>query len=188
MRVAGDRGRGSRESVGRESVAKPIAEIDRELEARVAALAMELVDVEWAGSGRRPVIRIRVDFPDSVPGQGVTVDDCARVSRELEPWLDAHPELPERYVLEVSSPGVERPLKRRRDFDRFAGHEARLRGEAGLPGVGGSRIEGILRGTEEAESGFRVLIEPDGGPVVSVPWDDGIRANLVFRWEEEDGE
>jgi ribosome maturation factor RimP len=166
-------------------VTKPIPEIDRELEARIEALAMELVDVEWAGSGRRPVIRIRVDFPDSKPGQGVTVDDCARVSRELESWLDAHEALSERYVLEVSSPGVERPLKRRRDFDRFAGEEVLLKGEGPLAGTGSRKIQGILRGTEDLENGFRILVETRKGTTHGVSMQEGLRANLVFRWEEE---
>ena len=99
----------------------PIREIEGDLESRVEALGLELVNLEWAGSGARPIMRLRVDWTDSKPGAGITVGDCARVSRELERWLDQHPAVPERYVLEVSSPGVERPLKRRRDYERFVG-------------------------------------------------------------------
>jgi ribosome maturation factor RimP len=167
-------------------VANAIPEIERELEPRVEALAMELVDVEWAGSNRRPVLRIRVDFPDSTPGSGVTVDDCARVSRELEPWLDAHASLPDRYVLEVSSPGVERPLNKRRDFVRFRGEEVLLRGAGFLAGTGSRKVQGILRGVEEEANSFRVLVEVEDGSTLRVPREEISRANLVFRWEDED--
>jgi ribosome maturation factor RimP len=175
-------------SVRRKKLTKPIPEIDRELEARIEALSMELVDVEWGGSGRRPVLRIRVDFPDSEPGRGVTVHDCARVSRELEPWLDGHDALPERYVLEVSSPGVERPLKRRRDFERFAGQEVVIRGHGPLGGTGSNRIQGVLEGVEvEGGAGeeFAVSVRTKEGDTVRVVRDEISRANLVFRWEEE---
>ncbi len=169
-------------------VARPIPEIDREIEQRVTAMEMELVEVVWAGSDRRPILRIRVDFPDSVPGQGVTVDDCARVSRELEPWLDEHPLVPEKYTVEVSSPGVERPLNRRRDFERFAGQEVALRGSGPLEGVGSARFEGLLEGVEGGEDAeqYRVRVRRRNGEVVAVPraWIE--QARLVFRWDGED--
>jgi ribosome maturation factor RimP len=92
-----------------------VDEIERELEGRVEGLGYELVELRWGGSGRRPLLKLRIDRPDSAPGRGVTVEECASVSRALEPWLDGHEELSERYVLEVSSPGVERPLVRARD-------------------------------------------------------------------------
>jgi ribosome maturation factor RimP len=166
-------------------LATAIPEIDRELEGRLEALGMELVEVEWAGSDRRPILRIRVDFPDSAPGRGVTVDDCARASRELEPWLDGHPLVPEKYTIEVSSPGVERPLHRRRDFVRFVGEEVLLKGSEPLEGGGSSRIQGELTGIEdgEGEEGYTVLVRRKNGDVVRVPRSDIVRAQLVFRWD-----
>ena len=86
----------------------------------VATLGFELVDLRRAGTLQRPILQVRIDRPDSRPGQGVTADDCAAVSRALEVHLDQRGDVSERYVLEVSSPGVERPLVRRRDFERFA--------------------------------------------------------------------
>jgi ribosome maturation factor RimP len=101
-------------------VAIPLPDLESELEALLEQLGLELVESAWVGSPRRPILRIKMDVVDSVPGEGgVTVDQCAKVSRAVEPWLDSHPEVPEKYVLEVSSPGVERPLTRRRDWDRF---------------------------------------------------------------------
>ncbi|MDX1494735.1 MAG: ribosome maturation factor RimP, partial [Longimicrobiales bacterium] len=91
------------------------------MERRIEELGYELVEIRWGGSGKRPMLKVRIDRPDSVRGEGVTVDECAEVSRALEPWLDEHEGLSERYVLEVSSPGVNRPLVRARDFQRFRG-------------------------------------------------------------------
>lgn len=155
-----------------------IPEIDRELEERVTGLGFEVVEVEWAGSSRRPVVRVRVDVPGSEPGAGVTVDDCARVSRALEEWLDGDPRLPERYVLEVSSPGVERPLVKRSDFERFRGREAKVK-------LRGETLMGVLGPVEGTGEGWRVALETEGG----TRWVDGgaiVRAHLVFRWAEEE--
>src|SRR5690606_11556010 len=107
-------------------------EIDRELEARIADLGYELVEVEWAGAARRPIVRIRIDRPGAAVGEGITATDCARVSRALEAWFDEGGAMPERYVLEVSSPGVERPLRRPGDFERFAGQRVAVKGAAPL--------------------------------------------------------
>jgi ribosome maturation factor RimP len=93
----------------------------------VAALGFELVDLQRAGTRDRPVLKLRVDRPDSRPGQGVTTEDCAAVSRSLEPFLESRGLVGPRYVLEVSSPGVERPLTRPEHWRRFAGERARVR-------------------------------------------------------------
>lgn len=159
-----------------------IQAVDAELEGRVEALGFELVEVTWGGSARRPILRLRVDRPDSKPGSGVTVDDCARVSRALEAWLDELEEVPERYVLEVSSPGVERPLSRTRDWERFAGQEVSVKGTRAL-GPGGSRIQGVLVGWVEGPQGPLVQVRLKDGEVVSIERDAIAEARLVYRWE-----
>jgi ribosome maturation factor RimP len=167
--------------VGAEARIDP--EIGREIEARVEEMGFELVELEWGGRRDRPIVRARIDIPDSEPGHGVTVDDCAKVSRRLEAWLDGHSGVPERYVLEVSSPGVERPLVKRRDFVRFTGSEVELKGEgeAGLRG----RVRGVLRGVEDRDSGYDVVIDEGGATVRRVPREQIARAKLVFRWNED---
>lgn len=157
------------------------ARLIREVEARVEALGFELVDFERAGSKARPVLRLRIDRPDSEPGRGVSVDDCARVSRALEPFLDAEAGLPGRYVLEVSSPGVERPLVRPRDFERFAGREAALHVRDADTGRS-RRLEGTLLGLVRTEAGEAVRLRLANGEVVDVAREDVTRAHLVFRW------
>lgn len=163
-------------------MAKPVPEVDRELGVRLEQLGYELVDVEWAGSNGRPIIRIRIDWseagagPEAGPETGdasgektIGVSDCARVTRALEPWLDGVKSMPERYVLEVSSPGVDRPLSRPRDFKRFAGRKVALKGSATLAGRS-SRLEGELLGLASGEGGEeRVRLRLSDGDEVEIP-------------------
>jgi ribosome maturation factor RimP len=114
----------------------------------VPALGYELVD--WDMSARTRQIRVFIDKPD-----GVDVEDCARVSNQLTRLFTVENVDFER--LEVSSPGLDRPLKRLADYDRFAGQEAQLTLSA--PVDGARRIKGILRGTE----GDGVLVETASG-------------------------
>ncbi len=158
---------------------RPLAEVAKQLEARVEAIGFELVDVEWAGSSRRPVIRLRVDRPE---GEGsVTVDECARVSRAIEHWLDELESVPEKYVLEVSSPGVDRPLVRPRDFERFAGEDVVLKGNKPLAGRS-RRLEGLLLGWVSDGDGERIRLRLSNGDEVEVPRELVTGAHLVYRW------
>lgn len=155
--------------------------LDRALEERIEEMGFELVELERAGSKRRPILRLRVDRPDSTPGQGVTVDDCGRVSRALETYLEERADLPETYVLEVSSPGVERPLVKRRDFERFAGQEVALKGKEPLAGRA-RRLEGVLVGIEGEGGEERIRLRLPDGEEVEVPRAEVTGANLVYRW------
>jgi ribosome maturation factor RimP len=159
------------------------AELEREIAARVEALGYDFVELERAGSKARPILRLRVDLPDAPEGQSVTVEDCTRVSRALEEYLDNAPELSDRYVLEVSSPGVERPLVKRRDFERFAGREVAIRLERAMPD-GAKRVEGELVGLEEVAGEERIRLRQADGSVLDIPREDVSRANLIFRWKD----
>jgi ribosome maturation factor RimP len=88
----------------------------------LADFALELVDLELKGEGRRQVLRIFIDKPG-----GVTLDDCAEVSREVSALFEVEDPIEGAYVLEVSSPGLDRPLKKLRDFERAAGKLVKLR-------------------------------------------------------------
>lgn len=159
-------------------------DLEQELEARVRALGYELVELEEGGSARRPLLRLRVDRPDSTPENGISLEECARVSRELEPYLDQRPGLSPNYVLEVSSPGVERPLVRRQDFQRFAGQEVALRGKGPLAGRA-RRLEGELVGIRGEGGEERVLLRLPSGEELEIPRGEITRAHLVFRWGGE---
>jgi len=165
-------------------MAIPLPDLVGEIEGRLEAMGFEVVEAGWVGSPRRPILRIRMDLPDSVPGQGgVSVDQCAEVSRTLEPWLDAHPQIPERYVLEVSSPGVERPLTRVRDWERFKGNPVVVKGRD-LPGGRGNRLEGELLGLKgEGTESPLVRLLLDDGVEVQIPLDLIQKAHLTYRWD-----
>jgi ribosome maturation factor RimP len=151
-----------------------------ELEPRVAELGFELVELEQAGSKQRPILRLSIDLPDSRPGEpSVSLDDCVRVSRALEPWLDQRPGLSDRYVLEVSSPGVERPLVRPRDWERFAGAEVAVKGRGVLAGRA-KRLEGVLLGLRGDDA---VALRLPDDEEVEIPFAEIDRGNLVYRWE-----
>ncbi len=160
--------------------------VARELDARVDALGYEVVEVEWAGSAARPLIRVRIDRLGATGEESVNVDDCARVSRALEAWLEEQETMPERYVLEVSSPGVDRPLLRARDFERFAGKKVAVKGAAPLAGRA-TRLEGELLGLVHAAGGAvegeeRVRLRLPGGEEVDIPRGEISGAHLVFEW------
>jgi ribosome maturation factor RimP len=105
------------------------------------------------------------------------------VSRALESWLDEHEALPERYVLEVSSPGVDRPLVRTRDFERFRGERVALLGRDVLLGRS-TRVEGELLGLREVESEHEaVRLRLASGEEVDVPRSEIRKAHLVFEWK-----
>ena len=121
------------------------------IEPTVTSLGFELVGVQWRGGRSRGLIRVYIDHDE-----GVTVDDCAQVSHRVNGLLDVEDPMPGEYDLEVSSPGVDRPLFVERDFARFAGAclEVTLHG----PIAGQRRFTGTLGGYEDGV----VLVDEHG--------------------------
>lgn len=153
-----------------------------DLDGFLGRLGFELVSLERGGGRGRPVIRLRIDRPDGEPGRSsVTTSDCARVSRAVEEFLEEREDVPGDRVLEVSSPGVERPLVRPRDYRRFAGRDVQLRGYGPLTG-GDRRVRGRLLGLDDAGESVRVDVS---GRRVEIPLESIAKATLVHRWEEE---
>jgi len=157
-------------------------QLERDIERRIDELGYELVELERAGSKARPILRIRVDRPGANETSGVTVEDCTRVSRGLETWLDELPGLSERYTLEVSSPGVERPLTRPGDFERFAGREVLVKTVRKL-GNGSKRVEGELIGLETRDGEEVVRLRMADNSEIDIARANVARAQLVFRWK-----
>ncbi|HSS64176.1 MAG TPA: ribosome maturation factor RimP [Gammaproteobacteria bacterium] len=117
----------------------------------VEALGYELVGVEYRRGRRRARLRVYIDKPD-----GITLDDCERASHQVSGVLDVEDPIVEQYDLEVSSPGLDRPLFEAEHFERFAGHKVRVRLS---PPVGGRRkFIGVLLGIEDGQ----VRVEEDG--------------------------
>jgi ribosome maturation factor RimP len=101
----------------------------------VADLGFELIEFRKSGPPQRPAIQVRIDRPDSRPGHGVTSGDCAQVSRSLEKWLEQSGTTGPSYALEVSSPGLERPVRFPEHWRRYHGRTVKLtaKGVAGHP-------------------------------------------------------
>lgn len=143
--------------------------------AELDSLGFDLVEIRRGGTRTRPVLDVRIDRRD---GQKVTVDDCARASRAIEARFDAGEVFQGNYVLEVSSPGVERPLRTPNDWQRFAGRRARLTS----PAVGGM-IEGEIVGLEDDAGRAVAVVRDDKGAIHRAPIDAIREARLVFHWK-----
>ena len=140
------------------------------------AHGVEIVDVAFGREPGGAVVRVLIDRPVDRPGSGVTLADCQNVSRDLSTALDVEgQDIPGPYRLEVSSPGLDRPLVKRDDFERFAGKEVKV--QTRIP-IGERRnFRGTLLGVE----GDDVRLELDGKPV-RIPYQEIAKANLVFRF------
>lgn len=158
-----------------------MAKLAQEIEEFVSGLGFELVTLDRGGGHRAPTLSLKIDRPYGEPGHSeVTVGDCTRVARELRTWLEESPEAPGDWVLEVSSPGVERPLVRPRDYRRFAGREVALKGYGPLVD-GAKRLEGTLLGlADEDEESVALEVE---GERLEVPLASVASAKLVYDWE-----
>lgn len=142
--------------------------ISKLLEPAVRSLGYELVGVEYrSGVQGGGLLRIYIDSE-----QGITVDDCQTVSYQVSGLLDVEDPIPGHYTLEVSSPGSDRLLFKRQDYERFAGSLVKLR--LVFPLDGRRKFKGRLQGLE----GENVVIEQDGDPI-SLPLDQIEQARLV---------
>ena len=142
----------------------------------------DLIEVTFGRESSGWVLRLFIDSPRTESGASVTVshDDCARVSRDVSAALDVADSIPHAYQLEVSSPGLDRPLRREGDFARFVGESARVK-MSDEGGVEGRRnFSGTIRGAKDG----RVEIECDGRSY-QLPIDGIAKANLVPNWERE---
>ena len=139
-------------------------------------LGFDLVELRLGGTRSRPVVDVRLDRRDE---EKVSVEDCARASRAIEARLDAGDVVGERYVLEVSSPGVERPLRTAADWRRFAGRRASVNS----PALGG-RIEADILGVEGDAGSEIVALRGGNGAEHHVPLAEVKDARLVFQWKQ----
>lgn len=139
----------------------------------LAGAGLELVFVEVSGLPRRRTVRLYVDKPD-----GVNVDDCARASRLVDQLIDASGVFNTSWVLEVSSPGLDRPLVKPSDYERFAGRKVKIKLKRPLENR--RNLIGNLCGI--GPDGV-VKVQLEGGEEAGAPLEDIARANLVFEWK-----
>jgi ribosome maturation factor RimP len=145
--------------------------LSRELEDRIAreidVLGYELIKIETFFLGRRTVLRIFIDRPDG----GVTIDDCVRATKALSLVLDGEETMPGPYNLEISSPGLERPLTKPEHFGRFLGERARVE----FLGEGEGRATSI--GAITSASGTSITISVEGTEH-TIPFERILKASL----------
>lgn len=144
--------------------------VKQEVEAR----GFELVDFRQAGSHGRPVLKIRADRPTSGPGAGITTDECATLSRALERRLEDEGAVGTTYVLEVSSPGIERPVRFVEHWRSYLGRRVRVRA-SGLRGG----IEAVIAGVPDDDT---VELKLADDSIVRVALKDVKDAVLVYEW------
>lgn len=153
--------------------------IDKELhellEPGVRALGFEMVTVEMTRRGNSSLLRVYIDSP-----QGITVDDCARVSDQVSAILDVENPIADHYTLEVSSPGLDRPLCKLSHFEAVVGRRVRIRTKVAVSGR--RRFSGILTAvTQDA-----LALEVDG-EMYHVPLPEIFKARLVPDFGSETG-
>lgn len=137
-------------------------------------LGYDLVELRTAGSRARPTLQLRIDRRD---GAAITVSDCAIVSRAVETRLEAEKKVGPEYVLEVSSPGIERPLHKAADWRRFVGQRASVLSPA-LQG----RAEVEILGVEGLDGAETVVIRNAHGIEQRIALADVKDARLAFTW------
>jgi len=161
------------------------------VEPPVQGAGLDLIELQWNREGEGWILRVFIDRPapphlpgaseppaDVLPRLTVTHEDCERVSRDLSAALDVADVIHHMYKLEVSSPGIDRPLRREQDFRRFAGQQVKIR--CTEPSEGRRNFSGVLRGAQDGQ----VDVDCDGRvyhlPIVTIA-----RANLVPDWAAE---
>ena len=143
--------------------------------ARIAAdNKVELVHVDVLGAERSPTVRIFIDKPD-----GVTHADCSAVSRQVGAILDAEDFISSAYILEVSSPGLERQLYSLKDFEKFTGNLAKVKTHVSIDG------QRNFRGRIKSITGEEILFEDKTSGEVRFPFSAVAKANLEIDIEEE---
>ena len=153
----------------------PIADrIDKIASKAAADNGVEFVHSEIVGSKRNMTVRIYIDKPE-----GVTLEDCSIVSRSIEDVIDADDFIPSAYVLEVSSPGLERPLFSIKDFEKFTGKKAKVKTSEAINGQ--ANFNGRIASVEGSE----IVFEDKTNGTVRIPFDAVAKANLKVDLAEE---
>lgn len=143
------------------------------------AFGLELVELEFKPEGRSMALRVFIDKPG-----GVTLDDCVDVSREFSAVLEVEDPIRSAYRLEVSSPGLERPLKKPADFEKFAGKPVKIKTHEALDPDERGRTRKTFTGILLGIAGDLVRVEQTDkkGGVVEIPYNEIAKANLEIEF------
>jgi ribosome maturation factor RimP len=148
-----------------------IAELSRLIEPEVKSLGYDLVRVMMIGGASDPTLQVMAERPDT---RQLDISDCEKISRRLSDWLDEHDPIDASYRLEVSSPGIDRPLTRLGDYSDWAGHEARITLQQ--PHDGRKQFTGTLGGAD----GETITLRGKDGNDYALPFADISSAKLVL--------
>lgn len=155
-------------------VVEKITEIAEQI---LAPLGMGLVDIEYKREGRDMVLRLFIEKEEG----GVMLDDCSAVSRELSDILDVEDYIPDNYTLEVSSPGICRPLKKVADYQRFLGHLVKVKTFEALADDAGNKRKTFI-GTLTGIEGEVISVDLKEGQHALIPLDKVAKSNLEFEF------
>ena len=146
--------------------------VHEQLDSLVASEGLQLLDVETSGSGAKAILRLVVDGPG-----GVTLGQCAHVSRQASALLDVEDPVGHRYTLEVSSPGLERKLYTAGDYHRFSGQRVKIRMRPEYREI--RTAVGKLAGLKDGV----VTVLLDGGELAELPLDEVFETRLQVDWD-----
>jgi ribosome maturation factor RimP len=162
------------------TVVKVPSQLKQLLEPVITAMGYELVGIEYVGQGRRHLLRLYIDSPS-----GITLDDCSRVSHQVSGLLEVEDPIPGPYTLEISSPGLDRPLFGVHDFERFTGHRVQVKLSPSYDSpstddsskgsiMGRRKVTGLLK----VVRGESIVVEEQGHELV-LPLERIEKANLI---------
>jgi len=136
----------------------------------IQSMGYELVGIEFQGSTQHGTLRVYIDHEN-----GIGVDDCVAISHQISAILDVEEPLQQAYDLEVSSPGINRPLFKARDYEQFSGHSAKIK--MAVPLHGRKNFKGVLQGVTDSKF-VQILVDNED---YELPISDIAKANLVVE-------
>jgi ribosome maturation factor RimP len=134
----------------------------------IQSMGYELVGIEFQGSTQHGTLRVYIDHEN-----GIGVDDCVAISHQISAILDVEEPIQQAYDLEVSSPGINRPLFKAQDYEQYLGHSAKIK--MAVPLNGRRNFRGVLQGVIDSRS-VQIMVDNEG---YDLPISDIAKANLV---------
>jgi ribosome maturation factor RimP len=134
----------------------------------IQSMGYELVGIEFQGSTQHGTLRVYIDHDN-----GIGVDDCVAISHQISAILDVEEPIQQAYDLEVSSPGINRPLFKAQDYEQYSGHSAKIK--MAVPLNGRRNFKGVLQGVKDSRS-VQIMVDDEG---YDLPISDIAKANLV---------
>ena len=149
-------------------------QLDELLEPVVDSMGYEFVGLEYVSQGRHSILRIYIDSEN-----GISVDDCADVSRQLSAVLDVEDPITTEYTLEVSSPGLDRPLFKLYQYEQFAGEEVKFKTLRAQLDNGQRKFKGTIDSVDNEKQNIVFMVE---GEKLTVPFADIEKANIIAKF------